>query len=138
MEFAQVRDRVETSAGAMESIDLSALSGVWVNSNPSTNGIARMVMHESDGNLLLQVYAIGTEGLIDWGQGAVDVFTSSASSRTVAGFTCRYDFGFAETRLQAMFAKGLMVLAQFHTFNDESGRVDYFVREYFALNHGRY
>ena len=60
------------------------------------------------------------------------------SSRAGTGFTCVYDFGFAETELQAMLLKGLMVLAQLHRFKDASGRMDYFVREYFALSHGRY
>ena len=63
---------------------------------------------------------------------------SAPSSQVAAGFTCRYDFGFAEAALQAMILKGLIVLAQIHTFKDDSRRADYFVREYFALAHGRY
>jgi hypothetical protein len=55
-----------------------------------------------------------------------------------AGFTCTYDFGFAETELQGMIMKGLLVLAQFHRFKDNSKRADYFVREYYALEHGQY
>jgi len=96
------------------------------------------VISEADGNVSLQAYAIGPDGLIDWGAADVAVFTSTPNSRVAAGFTCLYDFGFAETRLQAMILKGLIVLAQFHTFKDDSGRVDYFVREYFALAHDRY
>ena len=138
MQFAQICDRVETDAATAGPLDLSALPGIWVNSNPDTNGIARLVMSEADGNLSLRVYAIGPDGLIDWGTADVSVFTSSPSSRVGAGFTCLYDFGFAETRLQAMILKGLIVLAQFHSFKDESRRADYFVREYFALAHGRY
>jgi hypothetical protein len=37
-----------------------------------------------------------------------------------------------------MILKGLIVLAQIHRFKDGGDRVDYFVREYFALEHGRY
>ncbi len=137
MEFAQVFDRVETNipAGAL---DLSGLPGTWVNTNPDTNGIARMVISEADGKASLQVYATGPEGLIDWGSADVVVFASTPKSRVGAGFTCRFDFGFAETQLQAMIMKGLIVLAQIHNFKDQSGRADYFVREYFALDHGRY
>jgi hypothetical protein len=138
MQFAQIFDRVETDAATAGSLDLSALPGTWINSNPDTQGIARMVMSESNGNLSLQVYAMGPDGLIDWGTVAVNVFASSPSSRVGAGFTCLFDFGFAETRLQGSMAKGLMVLAQYHSFKDDSKRVDYFVREYFALTHGRY
>jgi hypothetical protein len=138
MQFAQICDRVEVDATQAGPINLSALPGTWVNSNPETNGIARMVMTESDGKLRLQVYAIGPDGLLDWGTADVEVFTSSPSSRVAAGFTCLFDFGFAETRLQGMLAKGLLVLALLHSFKDESRRADYFVREYFALMHGRY
>lgn len=138
MRFAQLYDRVETDAASAAPVDVSALAGIWVNSNPDSNGIARMVMSEADGKLSLRVSAVGPKGPLDWGAAEVNVFFSSPSSRVPAGFTCLYDFGFAETRLQAMLLKGLVVLAQLHTFKDGSGRVDYFVREYFALAHGRY
>jgi hypothetical protein len=87
---------------------------------------------------VLEVRAVGPEGLISWGAAPVEVFAASPSSRVAAGFACLYDFGFAEARLQAMILKGLAVLAQFHSFKDGSGRADFFVREYFALEHGRY
>jgi hypothetical protein len=119
-------------------MDLSALPGVWINSNPNTNGIARMAMFESNGRLSLQVFAIGPDGLIDWGSTAVKVFAGLPNSRVAAGFTCTFDLGFAETELQGMIMKGLLVLAQFHRFKDNSKRADYFVREYYALEHGRY
>ena len=134
MQFAQICDRVRIDAAtAAAPVDYSALLGTWVNSNPETNGIARMVMTEANGKLSLRVYAIGPDGLIDWGTTEVTVFMSSPSSRVPAGFSCVYDFGFAEARLQAMILKGLAVLAQFHIFKDDSRRADYFVREYYAL-----
>jgi hypothetical protein len=137
MEFAQIYDRVETDT-SLGPVDLSGLPGTWLNSNPDTTGIARMVISEAVGKVSLQVYAIGPDSLIYWGEADLDVFTSSPTSRVGSGFSCLYDFGFAETRLQAMIMKGLIVLAQFHSFKDDSGRADYFVREYFALAHGRY
>ncbi len=138
MQFAQIRDHVRTRPEESGPIDLSGLTGTWVNSNPDTSGVARMVVTQSGGDLSLRVYAIGPDGLIDWGTTDIHVFTSSPSSRAAAGFTCLYDFGFVETQLQAMILKGLIVLAQLHRFKDGSKRADYFVREYFALDHGRY
>ena len=138
MQFAQICDRVETAPANASAPDVSALAGMWVNTNPETNGIARLLMSESGGNLSVQVYGIGTDGLIDWGTTNASLLTAAPSSQVAAGFTCRYDFGFAEAVLQAMILKGLIVLAQIHTFKDDSRRADYFVREYFALAHGRY
>lgn len=137
MEFAQVYDRVEIE-GVAEPLDISGLAGVWINSNPDTNGIARMEFSEVEGKPSVRVNAIGPGGLIDWGYAPLKLLAASPASRVTAGFTCTYDFGFAETRLQAMIMKGLIVLAQVHKFKDDSGRMDYFVREYFAVVHNRY
>ena len=137
MQFAQLSDRIENTSGSIT--DLQALPGSWINSNPNTNGIARLVMTESEGKLSLQVFAVGPDGLIDWGTTTnVVVFAGLPDSHVAAGFTCSYDFGFAETELQGMIMKGLLVLAQFHRFKDDSKRADYFVREYYGLEHGRY
>ena len=138
MEFAQLNDRVEPEAAPAQALDVSGLLGTWVNSNPDTSGIARMVMSDKDGRLSLQVYAVGPKGLIDWGAAEVDVVGPTPSSHAGAGFSCRFDFGFAESFLQGMIMKGLLVLAEMRTFKDNSKRADYFVREYFALEHARY
>ena len=138
MQFAQICDRVETDAVAARPMDISALPGVWVNSNPNTNGIAQLVISEADGKVSLQAYAIGPDGLIDWGTAEVNIFASTPWTRVGAGFSCLFDFGFAESLLQGMIMKGLLVLAERRTFKDNSKRVDYFVREYFALAPERY
>ena len=136
MQFAQICDRVNVDAAGP--IDIRALPGTWVNSNRETNGIARIVIAESSGHLSLQTYAVGPDHMIDWGTVAVNVFASTPSSRVATGFTCVYDFSFVETRLQGMIMKGLLVLAQLHSFKDHSRRADYFVREYFALDHKQF
>ena len=116
-------------------LDRTALIGNWINSNPDTTSIARVKISESNGTLKLQVFAVGPDGQIDWGTSTANVFTPSATSHTGAGFTCTFDFGFAEARMQAMIMKGLLVLAQFHLFKDDSGRASYFLREYYAKTH---
>lgn len=131
MQFAQLSDRVESNGS--KTMDTQALPGVWINSNPNTSGIARMVMSEAEGKLSLQVFAVGPDGPIDWGSTSVKVFAGVPTSSTGAGFTCTFDFGFAETELQGMIMKGLLVLAQFHRFKDNSKRADFFIREYFAV-----
>ncbi|HEU4434131.1 MAG TPA: hypothetical protein VFR51_12180 [Pyrinomonadaceae bacterium] len=135
MQFAQISDRVEATA---RDVDSSSLVGAWINSNLDTNSIARVKITNADGGLQLEVFAMGPDGLIDWGPSKAQVFAGGPASHAAAGFTCRYDFGFAEARLQAMIMKGLLVLAQFHLFKDDSGRSDYFLREYFALSHDRF
>ena len=132
MNFAQICDRVETRAAETSR---TALLGTWINSNLDTSSIARVEISEASGKLQLQVFAMGPDGLIDWGPSDAHVFAAGPTSQAGVGFTCNYDFGFAEARLQAMIMKGLLVMAQFHLFKDDSGRADYFLREYFALSH---
>jgi hypothetical protein len=131
-QFAQIYDLVETEPIRDRDIDRSALVGNWINSNPDTNSIARLNVFETDGKLKLQAFAVGQEGLTDWGMTTVAVFATGPASREGAGFTATFDFGFAEARLQAMIMKGLLVLAEFHLFKDDSKRPSYFLREYYA------
>ena len=133
IQFAQLSDHVKCDP--IKDIDPKPLLGHWINSNPDTNSIARINITEANGKLQLQVFAVGPDGPIDWGPAPAEVFASVPTSRTAAGFMCTYDFGFAEARFQAMIMKGLLVLAQFHTFKDDSKRASYFLREYYAMTH---
>lgn len=117
---------------------LDALLGTWINSNPDTHSVALVKATESGGRLKLQVSAVGPDGLLDWGVAGAEVFAASPDSNAGAGFTCRYEFEHGETRFQGMIMKGLLVLAQFHLFNDNSKRENYFLREYFAATHDRF
>jgi hypothetical protein len=119
-------------------MELSALVGTWINSNPDTNSVAVVKATEAGGKLELRISAMGPDGFIDWGTAEANVFAATTDSKVGAGFTCRYDFGFAETRLQGMIMKGLLVLAQFHLFKDDSKRASYFLREYFAATHDQF
>jgi len=134
-QFAQICDLVETEPIRERDIDRSALIGNWINSNPDTSSIARINIFEADGKLQLQAFAVGPDGLIDWGTTPADVFAAGPASRVGAGFAATFDLGFADIRLQAMIMKGLLVLAQFHLIKDDSGRPSYFLREYYAKTH---
>jgi hypothetical protein len=137
MQFAQLCDRVEVDPAQVRFIEPQDLVGTWVNSNPDTAGVARMVISDDEGKLSIRSFAVAQGDLVDWGTADLTLFASLPSAQVPAGFTCRYDFGFAEIVFQAMIMKGLIVLAQFHTFKDDSKRSPFFVREYFALEHGR-
>ena len=134
-QFAQICDLVETDPIHDHDVDRSALVGNWINSNPDTNSIARVNVFEAEGKLQLRGFAVGPDGLIDWGTTSGNVFAAGPVSRVGAGFAATFDLGFAEVRLQAMIMKGLLVLAQFHLIKDDSGRDSYFLREYYAKTH---
>lgn len=134
-QFAQICDLVETEPIRDRDISRGALVGNWINSNPDTSSITRVNVSEADGKLQLQAFAVGPDGLIDWGMTTASVFAAGPASRVGAGFAATFYLGFAEVRLQAMIMKGLLVLAQFHLLKDDSGRASYFLREYYAKTH---
>jgi hypothetical protein len=119
-------------------MELSALLGTWINSNPDAQSVVLVRATDSGGRLKLQVSAVDSGGFVDWGAADADVFAATPDSHSAAGFTCRYQFEHGETRLQGMIMKGLLVLAQFHLFNEESKRESYFLRGYFAATHDRF
>ena len=119
-------------------MELGALLGTWINSNPDTNSVAVVKATDFNGQLQLQVAAVGPGGFVDWGVADANVFAAAPDSQMGAGFTCRYEFAHGETRLQGMIMKGLLVLAQFHLFKEDSDQESYFLREYFAATHDRF
>jgi len=133
--YAQLSDLVETEPIRERDLDRAALVGNWINSNSDTSSIARIKVFEADGKLQLQAFAIGPDGLVDWGTTTAHVFAAGPASRVGAGFAATFDLGFADVRLQAMIMKGLLVLAQFHLVKDDSGRASHFLREYYAKTH---
>jgi hypothetical protein len=135
LQFAQICDLVETAPIRERDIDRGALIGNWINSNPDTNSITRVNAFEANGKLQLQAFSVGPDRPTDWGTTTANVFAAGPASRTGAGFAATFDLGFADVRLQAMIMKGLLVLAQFHLFKDNSGRDSYFLREYYAKTH---
>src|SRR5436309_1649020 len=121
MRFAQICDDVRIDRPP-EPMDITGLCGNWVNTNADTNGIARLIISEAEGRVSLQALASGPDGLIDWGTTPLRLLSSKPTARLAAGFSCTYDFGFVAVLLEAMIMKGLIVLAQIHSFKDDSGR----------------
>jgi len=119
-------------------MELSALVGTWINSNPDTHSIALIKATESGGRLSLQVSSVDGDGFTDWGSADAEIFAASVDSHVGAGFSCRYELPDGETRLQGMIMKGLLVLAQFYLFNDDTERESYFIREYFSATQDRF
>jgi hypothetical protein len=61
LQFAQLSDRIDS--GLNGALTDTALLGVWINSNPDTNGIERMVMSEADGRISYRCFHLGPKGL---------------------------------------------------------------------------
>lgn len=115
-------------------LDLSGITGTWRNTNPNTSGLVKVILSHYEDGLAVQAFGACEPEPCEWGE-ADEVVACAAgpASRQPMGFTAQYHFGFMKTRLEANLSRGLLIIAGFHTFLDDSGRSDYFTREFFRF-----
>lgn len=133
--YRMAADRLMTAPRGRGAVDLGPLLGRWHNTNPNTKGIASVVLERA-----ADAYEIGATGVScdeDWGRVPAIPHAAHVSGREPAGFLARFDFGFSEVLFSANEAKGLLIIASFTTFRDDSGRSSYFTREFFYREDGR-
>jgi hypothetical protein len=120
-----------TEAAVSASLDLALLAGEWLNTN--ANGtIARIVCQPTvDGRLAVTSEGRCTPEPCRWGTVDAPVFAFTFDSPEAGAFSAVYDLGFMEVRLQANVKSGVLVVASFNHFRDDSGRSNYFDREFF-------
>ncbi len=125
----QVADGSLGFANAGANVDLSHFLGTWINTFRDTRSITRFVLAQANSGYTIAAHVSG--GVGDLGAAEVVPFAPNVDSRQADGFTVRYDFGFLEMSLAAYYTKGLIVVSQYTRFKDQSGRPDYFNREFF-------
>jgi hypothetical protein len=125
----QVADGGLGFANAGAAVDLSHFLGTWINTFRDTRSITQFVLAHASPGYTITAYV--SNGVGDLGAAEVVPFAPNVDSRRADGFTARYDFEFLEMSLAAYYAKGLIVVSQYTRFKDESGRPDYFNREFF-------
>jgi hypothetical protein len=127
----KVEDRVEPFT-TQRALEMRRLVGTWVNTNHATRGIAKVILIASEGKLFIRVFGACDPTPCHWGEVEADnLYSDSISSQSASAFTAQYRFDFAETRLQANWNQGLLVVGSFSTFTDGSNRSNYFSREFF-------
>jgi hypothetical protein len=120
-----------TVSSSRPRIDPGIFAGDWTTTNQQTQGIARLIVRERDGQLLVRAFGATPPTLCDWGEAPAAVFADGPDSVAPRAFTARFDLGFKEVSLQAKVKKGVLVVANFNRFNDDSGRAPFFSREFF-------
>ena len=130
-------DEVTVARPQDESLDLAAFPGTWTSSDLGTRGVARLDLAVRDGGLVARIWGGGANGLVDWGPSrARALFADAVTSRTGAGFLLRYDHGFLTSHVEANLKLGVAVLCVYQSFQDASGRHDYFFREFLSADGG--
>jgi hypothetical protein len=120
------------SQPAATQINAEPLLGTWLNTNTATLGISKAVLSARNNRFVLRVFASNNNtGLLDWGEAEVMLFTNSTVSQEAMAFSAAYDFGFMETDLQGHIRQGVLIIAKFDRFKDDSGRSNYISKEFF-------
>jgi hypothetical protein len=123
--------RLDEQAEAQGSIVAEPLLGTWLNTNTATGGIAKTVLAARENGIVLRVFAAGTQQMVDWGETAATIFAADALAADAMAFSAFYDFGFMETQLQGHVRQGVLIIAKFDRFKDDSGRSNYLSKEFF-------
>jgi hypothetical protein len=134
MQSAKTEDNVALIAGngGRATLSLDRLLGAWTNTNKATEEVPTIIL-EKNGQGKLTIHAAGGHlGPADWGKVEADhLFALNIHSQDIAGFIVSYQFDSRETRLQANWNQGLLVVASFNTFKENSGQANYFTREFY-------
>ena len=133
MQCSRAEDQLsyEAADNARSVLALSTLYGKWLNTNPVSGGMVKVILDHKDDALIIRVFGADEGGARDWGEVTANVYAKSVDSKDGMAFSAVYDFGFMLTRMQANVKQGVLVIASFTQFMDNSGRANYFVREFF-------
>ena len=133
MKFTRAEDQLIAEGGQVGAgpVDPSPLTGTWLNTDKRTGGITKLVLTQNDGALMVRAFGACDPAPCDWGEVQGAAFSSGVASPEGMAFTAFYQFGFLETFLAVYLKGGILVLDSFNTFNDHSGRSNYFSREFF-------
>lgn len=132
LKYVRAEDQLGAGSATVVEIDPTPLLGEWVNTNSATRGIEKVVISRAGDGVFVRVFGAWSSSPRDWGEARADVlYSTGIQSADVMAFSAEYDFGFLKTRLEANLSLGLLVVANLNTFQDGSGRSNYFSREFF-------
>ncbi len=134
MQFMKAEDNVTLVAGdeSIAPCSLDRLLGIWTNTNEAAEEVPTIILEKNDRGRLTVHAAGGNLGPADWGKVEADnLFTLNIHSQDAAGFTACYRFASRETLLQANWNQGLLVVASFNVFKEDSSQSSYFTREFY-------
>jgi hypothetical protein len=105
---------------------LSSLVGTWQNIDAATRSIVRVVLTDQQGALGVHVYGACSPTPCDWEQVPGQVYDASVSGGKAVAFMATYNFGFKNTIIAGHHEGHNLVIEDFNTFTDGSGRASYF------------
>ena len=131
LQFTRTEDLPKGVHKTITTVDPTPLVGTWLNTDKATPGIVKLILAVRDGSFVVRAFGANGTTPYDWGEVDGAVYSSGVDSDEGMAFTASYRFGFLETILAVYLKSGILVLDSFNAFDDDSGRSDYFSREFF-------
>jgi hypothetical protein len=118
-------------------LDASGFLGHWRNTNPQSSRIRELTIQAAEGAFTIQIWGAVGDARVDWGVRRAQAFACIEENAVpAASLFATYDFGFMTMELQLRLNKGILPLMSFSRFRDDSGRSNYYTREFFYRNAG--
>lgn len=113
-------------------VERASMLGSWTNVKEKTDHIVSAVVTERDGSVYIRAFGSSPDGPVDWGE--VEAFPhASSGTSNLAGYLARYDFGGGvRTECAANVKLGVLVIQTYTSYEDGSGRLSHFSREFFV------
>lgn len=111
-------------------VDVAPLVGTWFGIKSDENHIAKLLITEQDGALLVHPYGWPDSELSDWGQFEAIPQTASGST-TASGFQAHCRLGAMRVDFLVVENLGVLLVQTFTSFHDDSGRPGEFGKAYY-------
>lgn len=122
----------ETGGGvalALEVINPNPVVGTWLNTDPHTRDIVKIVVAVKGTEITVHTWGACTPTPCDWNVVPGMVYANAVDSHVAVGFTATYKFGFSQVIMVAHIEGNQLIVETFTHFTDNSGRSDYYFKD---------
>jgi hypothetical protein len=119
-------------AAAAATVNPAPLDGTWNNCDKHTRSLVKVVIRSKGDTIFVHAYGACSPTPCDWGEVQGLAYASSIAGGPAVAFSALYPQGFKDTILTGHLDGASLVVEDFNTFKDGSGRANYFIREHFC------
>jgi hypothetical protein len=112
---------IADSAAQPAVVSPTPLLGTWINLNPATRDIVKIVI-EDPASLKVNVFGACTPTFCNWGIVPALAYAANVSATPADAFSAHYSFGFAQVIVVGHLHGRELILETFTQFTDGSGR----------------
>ena len=102
------------------------LLGTWVNCDPQTRGLVRLLITAAGNEVIVHGFGAGSPTPCDWGPVNGLVFADNVTAKPALAFSAVNTFHFKQTTIVGHLLNGTLIVETFDHFTDKSGRADYY------------